>query len=89
MSQQTEDYPDFMPADANTVQQAMFTLLYYVCAFEPTIFVALNSIAGEQTHNTKASTKKVVQLLNYAAPHPKAITRCFASGMTLHMHSYS
>ena len=50
---------------------------------------ALNTIAYQQSKSTQEKAKKVVQLLNYAATHPKAITRYHDRVMTLHMHSYA
>ena len=53
------------------------------------MIIALDIIAVEQTNNIEATTKKVVQLLNYAVTYPKYITRYHTSGMTLHVHSDS
>ena len=38
------------------------------------MLVTLNSIAAEQSKITQDAAIKVVQLLNYAATHPEAIT---------------
>ena len=51
------------------------------------MLVALNTIAAQQAKSTQEIAKKVVQLLNYAATHPEAITIYHARRMTLHMHS--
>ena len=51
------------------------------------MIVALNTIAAQQYKSTEETSNKVVQLLNYAATHPEAITRYHASGMILHMQS--
>ena len=88
MYHQTDDSPDLATYDASTFQQVVVTLLYYVCAVEPTILVVLNSIATKQANSTQATKNKMVQLINYSATHPEDITLYHASGMTLHMQSY-
>ena len=50
------------------------------------MLAVLNTIAAQQLKITQEKAKKVVQLLNYAATHPKAITRYHTSGITLHMY---
>ena len=81
-----DDSLSLNPDKANTVQLVVRTLLYYAHAVEPTILVFLSTIASQQLKSTK-ETKKVVQLLDYEATHPEAITRYHASGITLYMHS--
>ena len=61
--------------------------MYYARAVDPTMLVSLNTIAAQKPKTTQETAKKVVQLLNYAATHPEAITRYHASGIKLHMHS--
>ena len=61
--------------------------LYYARMVDPTMLVALNTIAPQQSKGTQETTKKLVQLLNYVSTHPEAITIYHARGMTLHMHS--
>ena len=63
------------------------TFLYYACAVDPTILVALNSIAAEQANSTEATAKSFTQMFNYAATHPEAIMRYHASDMNLDIHS--
>ena len=50
------------------------------------MLVALNTIAAQQSKIAQEISKKEVQLINYAATHPEAITRYHSSVMTLHMH---
>jgi hypothetical protein len=54
---------------------------------DPTLLVALGSLAAAQTHGTAATAEAAVQLLNYCATHPDACLRYHASGMTLYLHS--
>ena len=70
MDHQTDDFPDLVTYDASTVQKLVVTLLYDLCAVEPTIIVVLNGIATKQANSTQATKNKVVQLINYSATHP-------------------
>ena len=65
----------------------MGNFLYYARVVEPTIIVALNSIASEQTNSTDATTKATTELLNYAMANSEAIKNYHKSGMILHIHS--
>ena len=69
------------------IQQVIGTLLYYSIAVDPTMLVALGTIASTQASATKETAKAVVQLLNYAATHRDATIRYVASGMVLYIHS--
>ena len=51
------------------------------------MLVTLNSISANQEKITRAKSKNMVQLINYAATHPESITRYHASGIILHIHS--
>ena len=82
-----DNSPVLNTEEENTVQQVVGTFLYYARAVEPAILVVLNTIPDQQSKSTQETAKKVVQLLNYAATHPEAITRYRAREMTLHMHS--
>ena len=50
------------------------------------MLVALNTITAQQSKTTQEKAKKVVQLLNYAATHPDAISIYHDSRMKLHTH---
>ena len=86
MAQPSDDYLTLNPDEANTVQQVFGKFLYYAHTVGPTMLAALNAIAAQQSKSTQETAKKGVQLLNYAASQPGAITRYHASGTTLHMH---
>ena len=82
-----DDSLSLNPEESNTVQQVAGTFLYYSRAVDPTILLAPNTIAVQQSKRTQEKTNKVVQLLNYASTHPESITRYHARGIALHMHS--
>jgi len=91
MAQQMAPAPDAttpLPATGITrLQQIIGTLLYYARAVDPTLLVALGSLAAAQANGTEATAIAAVQLLNYCATHPDACIRYKASGMTLYIHS--
>ena len=87
MSHPKDDSPALNPEELNTVQQVLGTLLYSARAIDPTILVAINKIASQQSKSTQETAKKVVQILNYVSTHTESITRYHASGLTFHMHS--
>ena len=79
--------PKKAPPEVKTVQQVVVMFLYYARAVDPTMLLALNSIASEQANSTEATDKSVTQLLNYAAMQHEAITRYHASCTIPHIHS--
>ena len=87
LAHQAPGSPNLAPPESNIVQQVVGTFLYYACAVNLTMLVALNSIAAEQASSTEATTKAVTQLLNCAATHYEAIKRYRTSSMILHIHS--
>eukprot|EP00957_Ditylum_brightwellii_P058921 4468059-Ditylum_brightwellii.AAC.1 len=83
--------PDLSPPlsskQKNCVQQMLSTLLFYAHAVDPTMLVAINSIAAQQAVPTENTATAIVYLLNYAATYPDAVICYSASGMVLHIHS--
>jgi hypothetical protein len=75
------------PQQVTRIQQIIGTLLYYSLAVDPTMLVALGTIAATQSNATAKTATTVVQLLNYAATHPDATIRYKASDMILYDHS--
>jgi hypothetical protein len=69
------------------VQQITGTLLYYARAVDPTMLVALGTIAAQQANDTEATADPIVHLLNYATKHPDATIQYRASDMILKIHS--
>ena len=52
LTRQAPELPKLAPPEANTVQQVVGNFLYYARAVDPTMLVALNSIAAEQANIT-------------------------------------
>jgi len=69
------------------VQEVIGVLLYYACTVDPTLLVALNTLALQQATATQATAKDIDQLLNYCATHPDATIHFHASDMVLWTHS--
>jgi hypothetical protein len=51
------------------------------------MLVALGTLASQQADCTQATTKAIIQLLNYAAAHPNATIQYVTSDMYLHIYS--
>ena len=79
--------PKLNQKEKQWVQQIVGSLLYYGRAVDPTILVALGSIAAQQNQPTKTTAESVTKLLNYVATYPNAIIRYKKSDMILHVHS--
>eukprot|EP00957_Ditylum_brightwellii_P075073 5704419-Ditylum_brightwellii.AAC.1 len=69
--------PDLPPPlnskQKNRIQQVLGTLLFYACAVDPTMLVAIDSIASQQAAPTEKTAAAIVHLLNYAATHPDVV----------------
>ena len=65
----------------------MGTLLYYAMAVDPTILVALVSIADNQAKNNETTTQVIKHLLNYCVTHPDYTVRYKESDMVIRVHS--
>jgi hypothetical protein len=74
-------------SDTKKVQEILGTLLYYARAVDPTLLVAIGSLAQQQAKPTVATMKGVVQLLDYCATHPNSVVRFRSSDMILHIES--
>jgi len=61
--------------------------LYHARAIDNTMLVALGTIALQQASATETTTHAYIDLLNYAATHPKGIIKSFASDMVLYNHT--
>jgi hypothetical protein len=88
---QYADNPDVSmlldPKYITFVQRVVGTLLYYVFAIDPTMLIALGSIAATQSRATSKTYDATVWLLNYASSHPDDVIRYVKSDMILHIHS--
>ena len=69
------------------IQQIVGSLLYYSRAVDPTMLVALNSLASQQANPTQTTVQQLNQLLDYVATHPDAIIEYTPSEMILKVHS--
>jgi len=74
-------------ADGKRVQEVIGVLLYYARAIDPTLLVALSTLATQQAHGTQATMAALTQLRTYCATHPDAVIRYHASDMVLWTHS--
>jgi len=74
-------------ADCKCVQEVIGVLLYYARAVDPTLLVALSTLATQQAHRTQATLEALTQLLNYCATHSDAVICYHASDMVLWTHS--
>jgi hypothetical protein len=69
------------------LQEVVGTFLYYACALDSTMLVALGTLASDQSEPTTDTLTAMTQLLNYAATHPDAVVEFRASDMVLHIKS--
>jgi hypothetical protein len=64
----------------------MESILYYACAVDMTILMALSMIASEQTGATKQTLEQCTQLLDYSASNSDAKVQYYASNMVINIH---
>jgi len=69
------------------IQKIIGSLLYYGRAVDPTILVALGTLASQQNKPTENIEKAANRLLDYVATYPNPVIRFNASDMVLHTHS--
>jgi hypothetical protein len=74
-------------AEKLTLQQVIGYLLYYATVVDPTMLVALNTLAFVQATGTEATAEAMHQLLGYCATHPDAEVRFHSLGMILQASS--
>eukprot|EP00957_Ditylum_brightwellii_P152752 11627445-Ditylum_brightwellii.AAC.1 len=68
------------------IQAIIGMLLYYARQVDPTMLVAIGTIAAMQSKDTEATAKAVEHILDYCASHPNAIIRYTPSNMLLKVH---
>ncbi|KAL7524496.1 hypothetical protein ACHAXR_001939, partial [Thalassiosira sp. AJA248-18] len=83
----TDESPLLGKKDIKYIQQVVGSFLYYARAVDPTILMALASIAADQAAPTENTMKRVKQFLDYMWTHPDAKIRYRASDMVLNIHS--
>jgi hypothetical protein len=88
--QLTDAPDDSTPLDPPAVlrlRQIVGTFLYYACALDCTMRLALSQLAAAQSKATAATDAACRQFLAYAATYPEVSVRYTASDMVLHVHS--
>jgi hypothetical protein len=79
--------PHHTAKQCTEIQKNTGSVLYYSRAVYPTVIMALNDIATEQTAAIEKTKTAAGQLLDYLATHPDAKIRFQESHMILHIHS--
>jgi hypothetical protein len=74
------------PEEIKEIQCIVGSILYYACAVDITVLMALSSIAIEQTRGMTNTMQQAKQLLDYLATNPDATIRYRASGMIMNVH---
>jgi hypothetical protein len=70
----------------NRVHQIVGCILYYACAIDMTVFMALSMIAVEQTKLMVKMMEGCMQLLDYLSHNSEAKVQYHASNMILNIH---
>jgi hypothetical protein len=79
--------PLLLAAEITDIQQKVGTLLYYAVSIDPSMLVALGTIAFAQSSAMQRIKSECNWLMDYAASNPLSIIRYHASGMVLYVHS--
>jgi hypothetical protein len=74
-------------AEKLKLQQVSGCLLYYARAVDPTMLMALSTLASAQAKGTAATADAMHQLLDYCATHPDTEVRFHSSDMVLQVSS--
>jgi hypothetical protein len=74
-------------AEKFTLQQVIGCLLYYTRAANPTMLVALSTLASAQAQGISANADAMHKLLDYRATHPDAEVRFHSSDIVLQVSS--
>jgi hypothetical protein len=82
-----DETPPLTAKQCLTIQKVTGYVLYYARAVDPTVLMALNDIATEQTKATEKTQAATNQLLDYLATHPDSTIRYHASEIIVHIHS--
>jgi hypothetical protein len=83
----TDDSPPLDKHGTKRLQEIIGTFLYYGRAIDNTMLVALNELGTAQAHETEATARATIKLLNYAATYPDAKIRFTASAMVYRLHA--
>ncbi len=71
------------------VQRIMGSILYYACAVDMTVLMALSMVVSEQTAATEKTLGRCTQLLDYLASNSDAKVQYYASDMVMNIHLYA
>ena len=82
-----DETPILNEKDKKIIQQVTGSFLYYGRAVDPTIVMALSTIASQQSAPTENTMKLTKHFLDYMATHPDAKIRYYKSDMILNIHS--
>ena len=69
------------------IEKIVGSFLWYARAIDSTMRPALSAIAAQQNKPTETTWHRLHHFLDYAATHPTATVRFYASGMILNVHS--
>jgi hypothetical protein len=69
------------------VQRIVGSILYYACAVDMTILMALSTIASEQTVAMEQTLDKCTQLLDYLASNSNETVQYYAFNMMMNIRS--
>jgi hypothetical protein len=64
--------PTLFPVEVNDIQCVVGSILYYACAVDITILMALSSMAIKQMKGTMNTMVKAEQLLDHLTSNPNA-----------------
>jgi hypothetical protein len=78
--------PKLSPNEVKEIQRVIGSILYYLCAIDITVLMALSSIVIEQSKGTTSTMEKAKQLLDYLATNPDATIHFRASDMIMNVH---
>jgi hypothetical protein len=70
-----DNSPPLTATQCTEIQKITGSVLYYSRAVDPTVLMALNDIAADQTAATEKTKTAVGQLLDYLVTHPDAKIR--------------
>jgi phenylalanyl-tRNA synthetase beta subunit len=82
-----DNSPPLTATKCTEIQKITGSVIYYSRAVDPTVLMALNDIATEQTSDIEKTKTAAAQLVDYSATHPDAKIRFQAAGIILHIHS--
>ena len=69
------------------MQKIVGSIIYYARSVDPTILMALSTLASEQSKATAQTMKNLHQLLDYLGTHPDATIQYDAPDIILNVNS--